>query len=100
EARFGGEGGFRGATGAFRYGVGMAREDQIPEADFVRFDLGAGRLLEPITDARGSFRVTQYDPRELRKTHAHGRHRYLVARAIVEADVVVNVPKLKTHCKA
>ena len=100
EPRFGGVQDFRRTTCAFRYGVRMAREDQIPEADFVLFDLGAESLLEPITDARGSFRVTQYDPRELRKTHAHGRHRYLVARAIVEADVVVNVPKLKTHCKA
>jgi uncharacterized protein (DUF362 family) len=91
---------FRRTTCEFRYGVRVAREDQQPESDFVLFDLGAESLLEPITDARGSFRVTQYDPRELRKTHAPGRHRYLVARAIVEADVVVNVPKLKTHCKA
>ncbi len=100
EPRFGGVQDFRRTTCAFRYGVRMAREDQIPEADFVLFDLGAESLLEPITDTRGSFRVTQYDPRELRKTHAPGRHRYLVARAIVEADVVVNVPKLKTHGKA
>ncbi len=100
EPRFGGLRDFRRTTCAFRYGVRMAREDQIPESDFVLFDLGAESLLEPITDTRGSFRVTQYDPRELRKTHAPGRHRYLVARAIVEADVVINVPKLKTHCKA
>ncbi|MGH7344222.1 MAG: DUF362 domain-containing protein, partial [Candidatus Rokuibacteriota bacterium] len=100
EPRFGGVRDFRRTTCAFRYGVRMAREAQQPEADFVLFDLGAESLLEPITDGRGSFRVTQYDPRQLRKTHAPGRHRYLVSRAIVEADVVVNVPKLKTHCKA
>jgi len=100
EPRFGGLRDFRRTTCAFRHGVRIAREDQIPEADFVLFDLGAESLLEPITDTRGSFRVTQYDPRELRKTHAPGRHRYLVARAIIEADVVVNLPKLKTHCKA
>ena len=29
-----------------------------------------------------------------------GRHRYLVARELIEADVVFNVPKLKTHKKA
>jgi uncharacterized protein (DUF362 family) len=100
EPRFEGVRDFRRTTCAFRYGVRMAREAQLPEADFVRFDLGVDSLLEPITDARGSFRVTQYDPRQLQKTHAPGRHCYLVARAIVEADVVVNVPKLKTHCKA
>jgi len=91
---------FRRTTCAFRYGVRMAHEDRRPEDDFVLFDLGAESLLEPITDGRGSFRVTQYDPGQLQKTHAPGRHCYLVARAIIDADVVVNLPKLKTHCKA
>ena len=97
---FGGLEDFRRTTCAFRYGVRMAREGQRPEEDFVLFDLAAQSLLEPITDGRGSFRVTQYDPRQLQKTHAPGRHCYLVARAIIDADVVVNLPKLKTHCKA
>jgi hypothetical protein len=34
------------------------------------------------------------------KTHAPGCHRYLIAREILEADVIVNLPKLKTHMKA
>jgi hypothetical protein len=34
------------------------------------------------------------------KTHGPGRHQYLVARDVMEADVVVNLPKLKTHKKA
>lgn len=91
---------FRRTTCEIRYGVRVAREDQQPEDDFVMFDLGADSLLEPVTDRRGRFRVTQYDPRKMQATHAPGRHCYLVARAIIEADVVVNVPKLKTHCKA
>ena len=91
---------FRRTTCEIRYGVRVAREDQQPEDDFVMFDLGADSLLEPVTDRRGRFRVTQYDPRKMQTTHAPGRHCYLVARAIIEADVVVNVPKLKTHCKA
>jgi len=91
---------FRRTTCEIRYGVRVAREDQQPEDDFVMFDLGPDSLLEPVTDRRGRFRVTQYDPRKMQQTHAPGRHCYLVARAIIEADVVVNVPKLKTHCKA
>jgi hypothetical protein len=34
------------------------------------------------------------------KTHGKGRHRYLVARDVMAADVVINLPKLKTHKKA
>jgi uncharacterized protein (DUF362 family) len=70
------------------------------DADYVRFDLAGESLLEPITTAERPFRVTMYDPRALEATHAPGRHQYLVARELIEADVVFNVPKLKTHKKA
>ncbi|MCV6004648.1 DUF362 domain-containing protein, partial [Escherichia coli] len=67
---------------------------------FVLFDLGRESLLEPITDQGQNFRVTCYDPRLLAARHAPGRHQYLVSRDIIEADVVINLPKLKTHKKA
>ncbi len=70
------------------------------EADYVRFDLAGDSLLEPITSDEVPFRVTMYDPRALDQTHGRGRHRYLVAREMIEADVVFNVPKLKTHKKS
>jgi hypothetical protein len=44
--------------------------------------------------------VTMYDPTELAKTHGPGRHQYLLAREVFEVDVVINMPKLKTHCKS
>jgi len=66
---------------------------------FVLFDLAAESLLEPITEP-GAFRVTMYDPTLLIRTHAPGRHQYLIAREVLDADVVVNLPKLKTHKKA
>jgi hypothetical protein len=34
------------------------------------------------------------------KTHHPGVHQYLVAKEVVEADVIINLPKLKTHRKA
>ena len=64
------------------------------------FDLGVDSLLEPVTTSHASFRVTQYDPAKMARSHMPGRHQYLIARAIIEADVVVNLPKLKTHKKA
>lgn len=80
-------------------GVRMEREELVPLDRFVLFDLGSDSLLEPIA-GDGRFRVTVYPPDELAKTHTRGRHQYLVARDIIEADVVVNMPKLKTHKKA
>jgi hypothetical protein len=78
----------------------MAAESLQPEERFVLFDLGRNSLLEPVTDGHDSFRVTCYDPRLLARTHAPGRHHYLVAKEVIEADVIVNLPKLKTHKKA
>lgn len=77
---------------------------QVPnpgrDADcYVLVDLGSESLLEPITHERSEFRVTMYDPRDMRRNHQRGRHRYLIAREVLDADVVINLPKLKTHKK-
>jgi len=100
DSRFKGIRDFRRTVATFVDGVRIAEENVQPEDRFVLFDLGVESLLEPITDDNPSFRVTCYDPRLMAKTHAPGCHRYLIAREILEADVVINLPKLKTHQKA
>jgi uncharacterized protein (DUF362 family) len=65
---------------------------------YVRFDLAGDSLLEPLS-AAGSFRVTCYNPDLLADTHRPGRHQYLLSRDVFEADLVINLPKLKTHRK-
>jgi len=100
ESRFKGIRDFRRTTCTFENGVRHATENLQPEDHFVLFDLGKESLLEPVTDRRDNFRVTCYDWRLLAKTHSAGRHCYLVARDVIEADVVINLPKLKTHKKA
>lgn len=67
---------------------------------YVLFDLGEESLLEPISGGAERFRVTVYDPDLMRQRHAAGKHQYLVAREVMEANVVINLPKLKTHAKA
>jgi uncharacterized protein (DUF362 family) len=100
DARFGGVRDFRRTTCVVNHGVRVAAENVQPEDHFVLFDLGPESLLEPITDSRHGFRVAWYDPRLMERTHHAGRHQYLLARDVLEADVVINLPKLKTHKKA
>jgi len=100
DSRFKGVKDFRRTTAQYVNGVRVADENVLPEDQFVLFDVGADSLLEPITDDKDDFRVTCYDPRLMAKTHGKGRHRYLVAKDVLEADVVINLPKLKTHKKA
>jgi uncharacterized protein (DUF362 family) len=100
DSRFKGVNDFRRTTSAYQDGVLIAVENVLPQEEFVLFDLGTESLLEPITTPDEAFRVTCYNPRLMAQTHAPGKHQYLVARDVIEADVVINLPKLKTHKKA
>ncbi|HSW50108.1 MAG TPA: DUF362 domain-containing protein, partial [Bryobacteraceae bacterium] len=67
---------------------------------YVLVDLGKESLLEPIAADSARFRVTMYDPDALARSHSPGRHQYLIAREVLEADTVISLPKLKCHKKA
>ena len=100
DSRFIGIRDFRRTVCTVENGMRVADENQIPLDRFVLFDLGNDSLLEPISNDAHPFRVTCYDPRLMAKTHAPGQHQYLVAKDVLEADVIINLPKLKTHKKA
>jgi uncharacterized protein (DUF362 family) len=75
-----------------------AQPDPDP-AGYREVDLGSESFLEPISDQAGRFRVLDYAPSELQTNHKKGVHRYLIAGSVLQADVVISVPKLKTHGK-
>lgn len=45
-------------------------------------------------------RITNYDPERLRTHHQPGKHEYYISDYVLDADVVINMPKPKTHRKA
>ncbi len=45
------------------------------------------------------FRGADYDPGPTAEHHMHGRNEYLLSETVLSADLVVNLPKLKTHKK-
>jgi uncharacterized protein (DUF362 family) len=47
----------------------------------------------------GRFYGADYNMDETAKFHANGRHTYILCRSVMDADVVINLPKLKTHKK-
>ena len=75
-------------------------ENRRAIGDYVLFDMAERSLLETSEWDPTRFRVTMYHPDLLQRTHGKGKHQYLVAREIIEADLVINLPKLKTHRKA
>ena len=100
DRRFHGPVDFRRTVSDVADGIRAAREGVRSLDQYVLFDLGERSYVEPVTSTDGRFRVTMYPPALMRRTHAPGRHQYLVAREIIQADVVVNLAKLKTHKKA
>jgi hypothetical protein len=67
---------------------------------YCRVNLGERSLLTPFSAQCTLFRVTNYDCSEMRKHHNETIHEYLIPRTVLDADVIINLPKLKTHRKA
>ena len=75
--------------------------DKAPLSDYIIFDLGKESYLEPITDAKKNvFRVTDYNPDKLAESHGVGIHKYCITKELFNADIVISLPKVKTHQKA
>ncbi|MBO6155241.1 MAG: DUF362 domain-containing protein [Lachnospiraceae bacterium] len=69
----------------------------IDDGVLVRLDIGDS-AFDGLPESRiRNLRVTNYDPRIMNKHHHDGIHEYKVNRNVLEADVVINMPKPKTH---
>ena len=62
-------------------------------------DLGTRSFFEGSgLDPRG-FRGADYDPGPTVENHRAGRHAYLLSETVLRSDLIVNLPKWKTHKK-
>ncbi|ABW11593.1 conserved hypothetical protein [Parafrankia sp. EAN1pec] len=68
-------------------------------AGAVAFDLGHS---SEFVDHGGSGRYygADYDSRVVNEHHSGGRHEYLLSGTVMNADLIINIPKLKSHKKA
>ena len=67
---------------------------------YYEIDLGNQSELYPITQEQTCFSIGDYNDSVTREKHALNTHKYLFSGTILSADVVINLPKLKTHQKA
>ena len=80
--------------------TGRTLDKSITKGESVEVNLKKDSLIAGINQGGVSerhFRVTDYDPYHLRLHHSGDNHVYMVNKAILSADVVISVPKLKTH---
>jgi uncharacterized protein (DUF362 family) len=62
-------------------------------------DLGRSSAFEGSGLDPQRFRGADYDPSPTTEHHRDGRNEYLLSETVLSADLVVNLPKLKTHKK-
>jgi uncharacterized protein (DUF362 family) len=68
-------------------------------AGYVRVNLGLQSALAEINHLCHLLYGAEYDTAELRRHHHGDVHEYLISKTILDADVVISLPKLKTHKK-
>ncbi len=74
--------------------------ERNPMSEYVIFDVGSRSYLEPVTlPDKNLFRVSQYNPDKFSETHKTGMHKYCIVKELFDADVVISLPKIKTHEK-
>jgi uncharacterized protein (DUF362 family) len=67
--------------------------------DFYPVDLGNSSYLSAISDKFENYRVTNYNKKEMSSHHNKEKNEYLIHKNVIEADLVIELPKLKSHRK-
>lgn len=63
-------------------------------------DLKDKSELMPVIEKASRFEITDYGIGAVKKHHNLYKNEYVIPREILEADLFINIPKLKTHRKA
>lgn len=81
---------------------GALRKEPLPgdPLGYSAVDLKSDSSHYEIIGQCEKFRLGYYDRKELVQHHNPEKNEYPIANSLLDADVVINVPKLKTHGKA
>ncbi|MCP4370333.1 MAG: DUF362 domain-containing protein, partial [Deltaproteobacteria bacterium] len=71
---------------------------EVNSPDIVRFNLAEKSLLEE-QQQDIHYRVLDYPKDRIEACHSLNKHIYLLHKKILESDLIISVPKLKTHKK-
>lgn len=81
--------------------LGYVSIDLAKESCFNEFDCRDNIHYYTLADRT----VNHLDPREDKKSitdeyHNSNTHRYVISKTVLDSDVIINIAKMKTHCKA
>lgn len=84
----------------FQKGDVIYKRERLPgdPAGYTTVELGSASEFCTYS-LNGNFYGADYNTAETAVFHNAGRHAYVLCRSVMDADVVINLPKLKTHKK-
>lgn len=68
--------------------------------DYICVDLKEKSELMEVIDKADRLEITDYRYGDVAKHHSSQKNEYIIPKEVLEADFIINVPKLKTHRKA
>lgn len=87
----------RGLISKEKNGI-LVQEKNDKSKDAVLVNLGKQSAHAKLNENEmKKLRITNYNPDELLKHHNNETHEYLIAKEVLEADVIINMPKPKSH---
>ncbi len=92
----------------YRLGRAVVHNDMVVErivddarlGEYYEIDLGVQSELLPLMHVPYEFGVSQYPRKRMRNAHTPQTNKYLIHRDFIHADVLINLPKMKSHMKA
>ncbi|MGE3489585.1 MAG: DUF362 domain-containing protein [Vicinamibacterales bacterium] len=81
----------------------LVPEEGAPHGDplgYREVHLGATSHLEELSHEAGRLSIHDHDREKTQANHRPGDHRYFVSQSFLDADLVINLPKWKTHSKS
>lgn len=86
---------------AYRDKIGRLTEDKLGNImDYKVVNLEKNSEFSDIIAENSKFRVTNYRKEEMVRHHNSLRNDYLIPKIVLNSDIIINIPKLKTHSKA
>lgn len=68
-------------------------------AGYVKVNLGSDSMFTEVESLCHLLYGSEYDTSEICRHHTKGVHEYMISKTVLDADCVINLPKLKTHKK-
>lgn len=87
---------FRGIISSAKDGIYISKENE--QSKGVLVNLGNSSEFSTLSEElKNRLRVTNYNPRDITCHHSGDNNEYLISEHVLNADVIINVPKPKTH---